>query len=231
MASQNTFYQTLNMQGVDPTTYYVVSASVTPETPAPPFLNGTKAIGSDGSEFIFVQASTSISLSDFVIINTGSPGAGTYMANSVTNTNVMSSLAVGLGATGIITKQSLSYIPAGAYFWAQTKGQFIPAFTSGASGSGNTGVVSGTSNVLLYTTATAGQLTTSGTSIAVALAGFAVISSLTVSIPSSVVPPVGVLTSTGFTQGPVVSMNNVRTVVTYSLIVTGPSFTSLAAFW
>ena len=210
--AQPVFYQTLNNLGVDPTMYYSVSASVTPEYPAPPFLNGTRAFGSDGSEFVFVTASTSISLTDFVIINAGSPGGGTYLANSITTTNVTSSLAVGIASTGLVLRQSVTYIPAGAEFWACTKGQYLPATTSA-------GLATNTSGVLLFTSATAGVLTsvTTSQSLLANLAGIICINSLTVSIASSVVPPAGgTLSSTGYTVGPVVNMNSPRTVITWS---------------
>src|SRR5882724_856012 len=105
--AQPVFYQTINNLGVDPTVYNAVSASVTPETPAPPFLVGTRAFGSDGSEFVYVQASTSISLTDFVMLNVGSPGGGAYQANSITTTNVLSSLGVGIASTGLVVRQSV----------------------------------------------------------------------------------------------------------------------------
>lgn len=210
--AQPVFYQTLTNAGVDPTLYYAVSASVTPETPAPPFGVGTRAFGSDGSEFVFVQASTSISLSDFVLINAGQ-NPTPYQANSVTSTNVLNSLAVGLGATGIVLKGSVSFIPAGAFFWAQTRGQFIPATNSA-------GLATNLGGVALYTSATAGVLTSVSTSssLAAALAGIICINSLTVSIPSSIVPAAGgTASATGFTVGPVVNMNNPRAVVLFSL--------------
>lgn len=211
--AQPVFYQTLNMEGVDPTVYYTnlatAGGSVTPEYPAPPFLPGTQAFGSDGSQFIFVQASTSISLTDFVMINAGATSAP-YMANSVTTTNVQSSIGVGLGSSGLVLKQSVSFIPAGAYFWACTKGQFLPATTSA------TFLTSNNPPVYLYTSSvnTAGTLTATYTSTTAALAGIAVVNSLTTStgIAASVVPPAGTLSSTGLTLGPVVALNNVRTV-------------------
>src|SRR5215469_12849710 len=99
------FYQTLNMVGVDPTLYYTgiatAGGSVTPEYPAPPFIPGTRAFGSDGSEFVFVQASTSISLTDFVVINAGN-AVNPFMANSVTTTNVTGSFDVELASTGLV---------------------------------------------------------------------------------------------------------------------------------
>lgn len=206
--AQPVFYQTLNQLGVDPTNYVIATASVTPETPAPPFLPGTQAFGSDGSAFVFVQASTSISLSDFVVINAGT-NTSPYMANSVTSTTVTSSLAVGLGATGLILKGSVSYIPAGAYFWACLKGQGIPATTSGGV------LATNASGVTLFTTTTAGVLSsvTTSSSLAAAFAGIICINSLTVSIPSSIVAPAGGTASNGYTVGPVVNLNNPRAAI------------------
>lgn len=205
------FYQTLSNVGVDPTVYYTNTASLTPETPAPPFLVGTQAFGSDGSQFVFVQASTSISLTDFVIINQGN-NVNAYMANSVTTTNVTSSLAVGLGSTGLVLKQSVTFIPAAAFFWALTRGQNVPATTSA------TVLATNTPTVALFTSATAGVLTSVTTTTAYAFAGIVCINSLTLStgIAASIVPPAGTLSSTGLTLGPVVNINNPRTVIIVS---------------
>lgn len=211
--AQPVFYQTLNNLGVDPTLYYAVSASATPETPAPPFSVGTQAFGSDGSQFVFVQASTSISLTDFVAINQGTP-ASPYQANSLTTTNISSSLLNGVGSSGLVVKGSVSYIPAGSYFWACTKGTYIPATTSGGTG----GLATNTSGVALFTSSTAGILT-SVTASGPAFGGIICINSLTVSIPASVVPPAGGTTSNGYTVGPVVNINNLRTVTIVSSAV------------
>lgn len=214
--AQPVFYQTVNQLGMDPTQYYSVSASVTPETPAAPFLVGTRGFGSDGSEFVFVQASTSISLTDFVLIGSSlASWAAPYTTNSLSDATVVSSLAIGIGATGLVVKGSVSYIPAGAFFWAQTRGQYIPATTSA-------GLASNVGGVALYTTvaATAGVITSVSTSSSLhaALAGIICVNSLTVSIPSSIVPAAGgTLSSTGYTVGPVVNLNLPRAVVLTSL--------------
>lgn len=223
--SQPVFYQTMNMVGVDPTLYYTWTASTTPETPAPPFLVGTQAFGSDGSELVFVQASTSISLTDFVVVNQGTQ-AVPYTANSVTNTNVQSSICVGLASTGLVLKQSVTFIPAGAYFWALRRGQNVPATTSG--GSANP-MATNTPTVVLFTTGTAGVISsvTTSSSLTLALGGIVCINSLTVSIPASIVPPAGgTQTSTGYTVGPVVNLNLPRVVLQ---IVTS-AWVSLASY-
>lgn len=217
--AQPVFYQTLNNLGVDPTAYYTFTASVTPETPAPPFTVGTRAFGSDGSEFVFVQASTSISLTDFVAINTGS-WAAPFMANSLTTTNVASSIMYGIASSGLVLKQSVTFIPAGAFFWACTKGTYLPATTSN-------GLASNTSGVILFTSATAGVLT-SVTGAGPALEGVICINSLTVSIAASIVPPAGGTQSNGFTVGPVVNLNKPTPVSIFSsttgTVTTSPVF-------
>lgn len=223
--AQPVFYQTLNMLGVDPTLYYTnlatAGGSVTPEYPAPPYIAGTRAFGSDGSEFIFVQASTSISLTDFIVIN-AAQAVAPYQANSITTTNAQGSLCVEIASTGLVLKQSVSFIPAQAFFWACVKGQFLPATTSG-----NQTFATGAGGSALYTTATAGQMTTTAATTAASFAGFNVIISTTVSIAASIVPPAGVLTTTGFTQGPVVGLNKPRSFT----VVSSTAGSNIAIFW
>jgi len=224
--AQPVFYQTLNMIGVDPTLYYTnlatAGGSVTPEYPAPPFVPGTLAFGSDGSQFIFVQASSAINLTDFVAINTGQAVAP-YQANSVNTTNIFGSLLMGIGSSGLVVKQSVTTIPAGAMFWACTKGQFVPATTSGTVMAAT--VTAGVGPVALYVALTGvgtGILTSVSTTLSPGIAGIVCINSLTVSIAGSIVPPVGTL-SNGFTIGPVVAMNNPR------LIIVGTSTSPVSA--
>lgn len=235
---QPVFYQTLNMVGIDPTIFYAnlysAGGSVLPEYPAPPFLPGTLAFGSDGSQFIFLQASTSISLTDFVVItayaSSGSATANPFTANSITNTNASSSLAIGLASTGLVLKQSVSFIPSGAMFWGCTKGTFLPATTSANSTSSGLATSATGAGTLLYTTSTAGMLNTgaAATGVAAAFAGFQVITSVSTSTTQA---PFGLgqygATSTGATFGPIVSMNNVHLVGQTTSLVGG----NLTVWW
>lgn len=224
------FYQTLNMIGIDPTIYYTnlatAGGSITPEYPSPPFVAGTRAFGSDGSEFIFVQASTSITFTDFVVINCGQ-AAAPFQANSATSTNAASSLAIELGSTALLASASVTnFIPAQAFFWAATKGNFLPASTSG-----NTLALGG-KNTTIYTTGTAGQLTTTyAATTQVAFGGITVVNSITITIQGSIVPAAGVLTN-GATIGPVVSLNKVRVINTVlSLTTSFPQGTVAQVSW
>jgi hypothetical protein len=229
-------YQTLNGLGMDPSVYYVnayaAGGSVTPEYPAPPFLPGMQAIGTDGSQFVFVQASTSISLTDIVMLNVGQTTTP-YQANSINTTNVFGSLAFGIGATGLVLKQSVSFIPAGAYFWAQTRGQYIPATNSGGVLTAAPAASGGVGSIALYTALTGvgvGIITSVTTTASPGFAGIVCINSLTSGISASVIPPIGTLSSVwasattqGLTVGPVICLNNPR------MILVGSSGVGLSA--
>lgn len=165
--AQPSAYSTLNQSGIDPTIYYAVSASTTPEYPAPPFLIGSMCLGNNGSEFVFVQASTTINLGDFLAITNAN------QANSLTSTNVISSLGCKIGMAGTVVAGSLTYIPAQAYFWAASRGESM-------SGNAGTATTAGTP-VQLFTSATAGAVTsvTTSSTLAVGLAGIECVSSVT----------------------------------------------------
>lgn len=221
--AQPVYYQTLNMVGIDPTIYYTnlptQGASVTPEYPAPPFIAGTRAFGSDSSEFIFVQASTSISIGDFVVVNAGTT-TFPFSASSITTTNAQAANTVTMGSSGLVLKQSVTFIPANAYFWCCTKGNFVQALT-------NNGLGTNAPNVYLYTGATAGVLSSTSATAATALAGIVCINSLTTSIQTSIVPTIGTLLTTGFTNGPIVSLYNVRPVQLVSNTVAAANSTTV----
>lgn len=160
-------FSTLQVEGVDVTTYWVVSASLTPETPAPPFVVGQRVFANNGAEFVFVQASTTLDFGDFLAVK------NSFLANGLTNTNVVSSLGCAIGIVGAVVAQSVTYIPAGAYFWAQMRGSSI---------SGNARNICTTAPpVQLFTSATAGAVTsvTTSSTLAAGLAGIECISSTT----------------------------------------------------
>jgi hypothetical protein len=52
-------YSISPLEGIDYTAVYAVSSS-TPELPAAPFLPGTHSLGTNGSEYVFIKASTAL---------------------------------------------------------------------------------------------------------------------------------------------------------------------------
>ena len=118
--TQVTNYATEPQMGADFNQVYTVSASVTPETPAPPFNLGMVLLGQNGAKYLFVQASTSISANDFVAITAAN------QANSLTTTNLTSTGGVRIGvAPGSPVVTSLG-IAAASYFWAAVEGVAVP---------------------------------------------------------------------------------------------------------
>lgn len=162
--TQPTNYTTDSAVGVDFNQVYTVSASATPETPAPPFLIGTTLIGFFGAEYIFVQASTSISANDFIAIT------GANQANSLTNTNVEATGGVRIGVAPGAPVVTSTGIAAQAYFWAALNGSQLAA---------NGVAASTTSNVQLYTTAVAGVVSSVTGSSGVPLGGVILTASAT----------------------------------------------------
>lgn len=186
MASPTNF-NTLNKEGVDVSVIYTVSASLTPETPAPPFAIGDVAEGLQGAKWIFVQASTSISPNDWLQI--------TYQnqANSLTSVNVVSSLGCLFGVAPGATAGNGGTNPAilaGTYFWAQVQGNNVAANAIGAST---------VSNATLFTSLTAGIVTSVSSTSSVNLAGLVMTASATANPQTFQLtwPRVGVVTTTG----------------------------------
>lgn len=162
--TQPTNYALYPNGGIDVTQQYNVSASITPETPAPPFQPGMPCFSNNGGEFVFVQASTSISLGDFVAITNA------YQANSLTSTNIVASNVNRLGMASATLKGSVTYIPAGGYFWAQVRG-------AQAAGNANSITAATGTPVQLFTSSTAGAVS-SVTTGGYGLAGIVCISSV-----------------------------------------------------
>jgi hypothetical protein len=162
-----TNYSTLNKEGVDVSVVYTMTASTTPETPAPPFTVGDIVEGLQGAKWIFVQASTSISPNDWLQI--------TYQnqANSLTSVNVVSSLGcmigVAPGATANNGGTNASML-AGTYFWAQVQGNNVAA---------NAIAASTASNASLFTSLTAGILTSVASTSSQAINGVIMTASAT----------------------------------------------------
>lgn len=162
--TQVTNFATTPQGGIDLNNVYVVSASLTPETPAPPFALGTEVIGLNGAQYLFVQASASISANDFVAIT------GANQANSLTNTNAVAAGGVRIGVAPGAPVVTSTGIAAASYFWAALNGSALSA---------NGVAASTTSNVQLYTTAVAGAVASVTGSSGVALGGVIMTASAT----------------------------------------------------
>lgn len=147
-------YSTTTQAGIDINAVFQQSAINTPETPAPPFLAGELAWGTDGSEFVYATSSITIAAGSVVVF---SPTPGSWSVALITNTNGRAGFGnlVGVtgGATGSVNVPSCGTNVTGNYFWVQRAG-IAQKVLSGAS--------LGTTFAALHTTSSSGGVGASG---------------------------------------------------------------------
>lgn len=129
-------FSTIGLEGIALNQTQTVT-SATPEYPGPTFSLGQKAIAVDDAEYVFVLAASTVTLGQVGYLDTS------WNFTPLTTTNAA-------GVSGqLVAVASQVGIPSGSYGWVQTKG-LCPAIL---------GAASTTANAQLYTSATAGQIT------------------------------------------------------------------------
>ena len=155
-------YSTANEEGIDINSVFLLDPK-TPEYPAPPFLPGTAAWGTDGSEFVYCTASVTITNGAVVIIS-GTPGSWSVAAltNTLARNGFGQLLGVVGGSNGSLVVPAPSGTQTGAYFWVQRAGN-APLVIVGLSVAANT---------LLHSSTTTGGLgATGGTGTSATISG------------------------------------------------------------
>jgi hypothetical protein len=116
-------YSTTSQEGIDINSVFLLDVKSAPEYPAPPFLAGELAWGTDGSEWVYCTASVTIGFGNVVII-AGTPGS--WSVAPITNTLVRAGFGQLLGVVG--GSNGSMFVPApsgtqtGSYFWVQRAG-------------------------------------------------------------------------------------------------------------
>jgi len=144
-------------------------ADFTPEYPSTPLALGERAHGDGGSEWIFVQASTTVSQYMAVVIDAN------FKANNLTSALIASNVyAIGLAQFSDVTCAN-----AGEYFWALLKanGGGAAANVSPSAGRG----------VALYISSNAGMFTSSATTNRIAGISFVASIGTSASNPGEVI--------------------------------------------
>lgn len=101
----------IGLEGVDFTQTYAVNVTTTPELPNAPFLPGTHAVGSDGSEYTFVKASVAIAQWQAVSVDTTAAA--------------VVPLTIALANSGSEIGWAQVAIPALSFAWVAIRGQSI----------------------------------------------------------------------------------------------------------
>lgn len=120
-----TLYNTSTQEGVDINDVFMLSSG-TPEYPRPPFLPGSLAWGTDGSEWVYCTSSISIAPGSVLVVSAvpGSwsvalIGGATVAAASAP---VGQLVAVSGGGTGSVTVPAPASPQTANFFWAQRAG-------------------------------------------------------------------------------------------------------------
>lgn len=157
-------YSTSSQEGVDINNVFALSSG-TPEYPAPPFIPGTLAWGTDGSEWVFCTASITIAAGSVVVVSAvpGSwsvalIGGATIAAASAP---VGQLIAVTGGTTGSVVVPAPAAPVTAQYFWVQRAGN-APNVKTAASTTKNA-VLGSSATVAGILTSTAGGVGTTYT--------------------------------------------------------------------
>jgi hypothetical protein len=118
-------YSTVNMEGVDINSVFILSTA-TLEIPRPPFTPGQLAWGTDGSEWVYCTASITIAAGSVVVISAvpGSWSVALIGGATVTGTAVPFGQFVGVvgGSQGSMVVPAPASPQTGTFFWVQVAG-------------------------------------------------------------------------------------------------------------
>jgi len=142
-----TLYNTSTMEGVDINDVFMLSTG-TPEYPRPPFLPGTLAWGTDGSEWVYCTASITIAPGSVVVVS-AVPGAWSVAliggaTIAAASAPVGQLIGVTGGGTGSVAVPAPAAPQTGAFFWVQRAGNAPNVKTAATA----------TKNAQLYSSAT-----------------------------------------------------------------------------
>lgn len=118
-----TLYNTSTKEGVDINAVFLQSTG-TPEYPAPPFLPGELAWGSDGSEWVYCTSSITIAPGSVLLVSAvpGSWSVSLIGGASLAAYPIGQLIAVAGGGTGSVVVPAPASPQTANYFWAQRAG-------------------------------------------------------------------------------------------------------------
>ena len=157
MAAAPAIYSTVNDAGIDINNVFYLDTKSFPEYPAPPFIPGTIAYGTDGSYWVYCTASITIQAGGVVrVAETGGSSTITpwsvALVGGATVATAPTGDLVGVvgGSLGTMVVGAPSGTQTGSYFWVQRAGNCPNIATAATT----------TQNVTLHTSATTGGIVT-----------------------------------------------------------------------
>lgn len=167
MALVSNFFAVDPVSGVNLNAPQTINTTTNPEIPAPNFAVGDIKLGTDGSQWLFVKASTTVTAFNVVEID------NSFNANNVNFSDATGASTFTLSKTLALAEFQVSVASPGDYFWAQLAGRGGSAvnvqstaaantqlyLSSSVPGSVTTTVNSTVSNAILYNAAIPSALT------------------------------------------------------------------------
>lgn len=119
-----TLYNTSSQEGVDINDVFILNPTGTPEYPRPPFLPGTLAYGSDGSEWVYCTASITITAGSVVVVSAVPASWSVALIGGATIASAPTGQLAGVagGGTGSVAIPAPTGTQTGTFFWVQRGG-------------------------------------------------------------------------------------------------------------
>jgi hypothetical protein len=117
-------YSTIQQEGVDINNVFYLDTKSYPEYPAPPFIAGTIAYGTDGSYWVYCTASVTLGVGSVVIISEVPGSWSVALIGGATVGTAPTGDLVGVisGSQGTLFVGAPSGTQTGSYFWVQRAG-------------------------------------------------------------------------------------------------------------
>lgn len=117
-------YSTLNESGIDINTVFTLDPKGTPEYPAPPFIPGTLAWGTDGSFWVYCTSSITIGAGSVVVVSEVPASWSVALIGGATVATAPTGDFLGVvgGSLGTLVVPAPSGTQSGNYFWVQRGG-------------------------------------------------------------------------------------------------------------
>jgi hypothetical protein len=124
-------YSTTVQEGVDINNVFYLDTKTYPEYPAPPFIAGELAWGTDGSEWVYCTASVTIGAGNVVLIN-GNPGSWSVAPITSATARLGFGQLIGVvgGSQGTLQVSQPTGTQTASFFWVQRAGN-APAVLDG----------------------------------------------------------------------------------------------------
>lgn len=117
-------YSTTSESGIDINSVFYLDTRSFPEYPAPPFITGTQAWGTDGSEWVYCTASITIGIGKVCVISEVPGSFSVALIGGATVATAITGRLVGVmsGTQGTLVVGAPSGTQTASYFWLQRKG-------------------------------------------------------------------------------------------------------------